>query len=281
MQFAVNGRQEELKLHLDDNIGCQRDILGSLRAGQIYSPDVTDVILKVLKPGDTFVDIGANMGFFSILGSKLVGDEGHVVAFEANTENHAALLQHTKLNLLRNIETVCKPIADKSEVRLFFDNADDAGGHALWNPANLPRNLKSNERPSAKPVETITLDDFFFEADNLPSPKVIKIDIEGAEELAVRGARKLLNGTKVPYVICELHEFGLAQLGGSQTSLREFMGNLGYEMFSLAMDGSLPKLIPKGVQLHSNFILNVLFTRPEYLARYWPHETFDNDERSS
>ena len=56
------------------------------------------------------------------------------------------------------------------------------------------------------------------------------------------------------------------------------MSSLGYEMFSLAMDGRLPKLIPNGVELRSEFIVNVLFSQPGLLARYWPYDTYIHDE---
>ena len=274
----LNGRNEEIKLDLDDQVGCHRNILESARGGKLYEPDVSIALLKILEAGDTFIDIGANIGFFSIFASKLVGDEGKVVSFEANIENYEILLEHARINAADNIVSVCKPVADKSGTRLFYHNADDAGGHALWDPATLERNVKSAKILGAQERETIALNDFFSENKNLPKPKVIKIDIEGAEELALTGARELLDGAAVPYIICELHNFGLKQLGGSQNSLRQLMSGLGYEMFSLAMDGRLPKLIPNGVELRSEFIVNVLFSQPGLLARYWPHDTYIHDE---
>ena len=278
LTFEINGRNEEIKLDLNDQAACQRDILESARAGKLYEPDVTSALFKLLGAGDTFIDIGPNIGFFSVLASKLVGDGGKIVSFEPNIQNYDILLKHARINAAENIVSVCKPVADKSETRLFYNNADDAGGHALWDPAKLEKNIKSIEHLDAETRETIALNDFFSENKDLPKPKVIKIDIEGAEELALTGAHKLLHGAAVPYIICELHDIGLKQLGGSQNSLRQLMSSLGYEMFSLAMDGRLPKLIPNGVELRSEFIVNVLFSQPGLLARYWPYDTYIHDE---
>ncbi len=67
LTFEINGRNEEIKLDLNDRAACQQDILESARAGKLYEPDVTSALFKLLRAGDTFIDIGANIGFFSIL----------------------------------------------------------------------------------------------------------------------------------------------------------------------------------------------------------------------
>jgi len=161
LQLELNGRPEVIKLDLDENVGNQRVILQNLSAGQVYEPDVSALLLRTLRPGDTFVDIGANIGFFSVLAGKLVGPDGHIAAFEADADNHRDLVRHLELNDLANVDAVCMPVADTAEPRVFFTNADDSGGHALWDPASLTSNVKSAEQQVSTLRETTTLDTYF------------------------------------------------------------------------------------------------------------------------
>jgi FkbM family methyltransferase len=270
IQLNLADQPTTLTFELDETKGCQRDILQGLRAGQLYSSDVSLFLINVLKPGDSFIDIGANIGFFSVLAAKLTAPDGHTFSFEADTENFTGLVRHGEVNALQNFTPVCQPVSDSVEQRPFFTNSDDEGGHALWDPGTFPRNDNSRINPSSELRQTVTLDSYFGNRTDIAAPKAIKIDIEGAEELALRGAANLLSSGDIPFVICELHEFGLQKLGGSQQSLRQLMKDHGYDTFLLPLDGNLPKLIPYGINLRSKYFLNILFSKPEDLVTYWP-----------
>jgi len=106
-------------------------------------------------------------------------------------------------------------------------------------------------------------------------PRLIKIDTEGAEHRVLAGARTLLTDRKVPFIIAELHEFGLEKMNSSQQALRQFMEGFGYSTFGLYFDGALPKLIPAGSHLVAPHIINILFSTPEELGKRWPTVPFD------
>jgi hypothetical protein len=108
----------------------------------------------------------------------------------------------------------------------------------------------------------------------LAPPKVIKIDTEGAEHTVLRGARDLLASHLVPYVVAEILEFGLAEMGSSQAALRGFMAEHGYSTFGIYSGGAMPKLIPPATELTSDFIINILFSTIDDVAKLWPVENF-------
>ena len=91
----------------------------------------------------------------------------------------------------------------------------------------------------------------------------------------LQGAMGHLANRRIPLIVAELHEFGLAKLGNSQQSLRGLMEGLGYSTFGLYYSNSIPKFIPPGSQVRSPFIVNLLFSTPEKIAEYWPVAMLD------
>src|SRR6185503_3977525 len=111
-------------------------------------------------------------------------------------------------NRLDNVTVIEQAASDKAEEISFYINSDNAAGNAIWDPADFPGNVKSRQQSEIVRMQATTLD-AEVERLNLPTPKLIKIDTEGAEHKVLLGARRLLAGAAVPYVIAELHEFGL------------------------------------------------------------------------
>jgi FkbM family methyltransferase len=243
-------------------------------AGKPYEPEVYSLLASVLREGDLVLDVGAHIGFFTALAGRIVGSAGRVVSFEPEAASLARLRHHVRLNELGNVTLIEQPASDRPGEVDFFVHAPGSGGNALWDPALFPTNVGSLVRSQVRRVVATTLD---AEARRLGFgvPKLIKIDTEGAEQRVLEGARELLGAGVVSFVVCELHEFGLRQLGGSAQGLRGLMEGLGYGTFTLFGSGSLPKLIPPTTKLQSSVFLNVLFSRVETLARYWPVELVD------
>jgi FkbM family methyltransferase len=237
----------------------------------MYEADVAAIMVRVLGDGDMAVDVGANAGFFTILMAHLVGANGKVVSFEpgANTVNR--LKNNIKLNHLDNVTLIERPVSNREEEVTFHLNSDDSGGNALWNPADFPINYKSQATELSQTMTSITLDNVFMK-NSLPIPKLIKIDTEGAEQRVLEGAKRLITGAAIPFIIAELHAFGLEKMGHSQTSLRSLMSELGYSTFLLYYDGRLPKLVPPSTNIESQQFINLLFSTPENISRYWPVE---------
>jgi FkbM family methyltransferase len=258
-------------LDLDESHPHDALILRFVRAQRPYEPEVYRLLRTVLREGDTVLDVGAHIGFFTSMAGRLVGAGGRVVAFEPDAASQGRLRHHVRLNELANVTLIEQPASDRPGEVDFFVHTAGSGGNALWDPAIFPTNVGSPVRTQVQRVVATTLDAEVKRL-GLATPKLIKIDTEGAEQKVLKGALGLLAGCTVPFVVCELHEFGLRQLGSSQESLRGFMQSLGYSTFTLFGSGGIPKLIPPATLIRSKFIVNVLFSTVDSVARCWPVE---------
>ena len=258
-----------MKLDLDPALPNEKTILEFVTIGRYYEPDIARVMLQVLRDGDTVIDVGANIGFFSILAATMVGPAGRVVSVEPDPANRARLEANFALNGYGNATVIGNPASDKAGPVAFYINSDHSGGNALWDPARFPGNAGSAAAQKVSTLDAVTLD---AEAKRLKlaKPKLIKVDTEGADQKVLQGAKKLLAKAGVPFVIAELHEFGLAQLGCSQASFRGYMESLGYSAFALYFNGAMPRLIPPGTKIHTKIFVNLLFSTAEAIGRYWP-----------
>ena len=275
LNVTIFDRSLSVTFDMDESQYSQKGMLEWFKASNIYEPEVTFLLFRVLGDGDIFVDVGAHVGYFSVIAAKLVGETGRVLAFEPEPGNLRKLEYHIRINKLANVTVIPHPLSDRAERRPFFINLGNDGGHALWDPATFPSFSGAHQASQPSSVDTTTLDAAWRAAAPDAAPKVIKIDTEGAEKNVLDGSRSLLARHRVPFVVAELHEFGLKQMGASQEDLRDMMSVLGYETFVLPMSEALPKLIPAGVHIESGHFLNILFSRSEWLAPYWPIETVD------
>jgi FkbM family methyltransferase len=162
-------------------------------------PEVQAALGKYLRAGMTVYDIGANIGFFSLLAARLVGAAGRVTAFEADPEIAARLRENVERNKGAPISVEEKAVWSSSSP-VFFARADaevspDRGlGHVIDNDAE--RSAVGTIR-----VEAVSIDEYVGKAEG---PDFIKCDVEGAEVEVFRGAAKLLN-EKLPIILCEMH----------------------------------------------------------------------------
>lgn len=151
--------------------------------------------MRELRRGDVFYDIGANAGFFSLLGSRCVGPEGRVFAFEPLVEDVRSIRAQLDLNDVSHCIVIEAAVADRSGWIEFCEGAENSTGHV--NPREGP-----GHDVSAIQVKAVTLDDF---VKTFPSPDFIKMDVEGAELLVLRGARSMLAGKRPPNMLIEFH----------------------------------------------------------------------------
>lgn len=267
-------RTFRLVLDLDAASPNEATVLRFLQGGLPYEPDVSGALLRILRPGDTFVDVGANLGYFSVLAGHLVTETGRVISVEPDPRNLDRLCPNLYLNGLTHATVVRAAAGSVPGEARFFLNQDDSGGSALWDPGLFPGNDRSIASRTEITVPVRTLDDVLRDSGAAP-PRLIKIDTEGAEHNVLQGALGTLRYGSVPYVIAELHPFGLNQLGSSQAALRGFMAEFGYETFALYFNDELPKFIPRGTRLDSDAFVNLLFCTQTALAEAWPEVMFD------
>jgi FkbM family methyltransferase len=260
-----------IRYDLDAALPNEKTIISYFNRSAMYESDISAVLARVLAEGDVAVDVGANAGFFTIFMAHLVGDSGKVVSFEPGSNTVNRLKNNIKINNLANVTLIERPVSNCEEEVTFHLNSDDSGGNALWDPAEFPTNTMSQQISLSQSIRSATLDSVFTD-NGIPKPKLIKIDTEGAEQKVLEGASRLISGSAIPFIIAELHSFGLDKMGNSQASLRGLMGELGYSTFVLYHNGKLPKYVPPTTNIESTRFINMLFSTLENVGRYWPEE---------
>jgi FkbM family methyltransferase len=258
-------------MDLDPDLPNELFVLKHVTNGQFYEPDLSQVFLRLLRDGDTVIDVGANAGYFSMLAAALVGASGNVISFEPDPANCKRLLHNISLNGFSNISLIDRPALDNARLVDFFINHDSSGGDALWDVSKWPR---TQNAPGMISLQGTTVDAETSRL-GLGGVKLIKIDTEGADHMVLQGAFNLLSSGAVPFVVCELHDFGLNEMGSSPLAMREYIAGFGYESFMLSNNGALPHMVPRGTSIQYDYICNILFALPDALAQYWP--TYHHD----
>jgi FkbM family methyltransferase len=149
----------------------------------VWEPHLTDFIRRRLRRGDVFIDVGANIGYFSLLASTLVGEDGKVIAIEASPSIHRRLQENLERNRVRNATVFHVAASDREGVLQIFNAGRDNCG-ASTTIASSGYELEAEVL--AKPLDDLVA------AGDLERAKVIKIDVEGAEWSVITGMRRLL-----------------------------------------------------------------------------------------
>ena len=171
-----------------------------MKSSDVYEAGTTRLFQVLLKRGMTAVDVGAHIGYYTVLASRLVGEEGRVYAFEPDPNTFAILIENIKTKALPNVLPIQKAIADRiGDATLYLgkeriDRVYDSG----WN------SLYKSEETGADNIEIpVTTLDEFFAANGWPRVDLIKMDIQGAELAALEGARGLLSRSRGLKLILE------------------------------------------------------------------------------
>ena len=267
-KWVSNSDNQEINLSLDSNEFTQKMMLNYFEKGQVYESEIFQLISRFLEVNDCFIDIGAHIGYYSVLAAKIVGSKGKVFAFEPELSNHQKTLENITLNHLNNIKLFNLAVGSETKQTQIFVNQDNDGGHALWDVGKHPFNKKSLNNQTMQNTQLSTLDNILSQAGNITNLKIIKIDTEGGELDVVKGAVNTIRKYDVPYIICEINRFGLQQMGTNETELREFMNSLGYETYLLTSNSSNQLVrLPMGKYYETSYVFNVLFTRQSFIPQ--------------
>jgi FkbM family methyltransferase len=207
-----------LRVRIGDWLGRHVFVTGE------YEPATTRVVKSRLEPGDVFIDIGANIGYFSLLASRLVGAAGRVIAFEPVPQTREELLTNVRLNRAGNVTVRNEAVADSAgEARFFVGPADHRGISSL-------RSL--DDASGVLSVRKARLDDLVPAEVNVG---LIKMDVEGAEYLALQGMQERLRRDH-PDLVIEVTDSYLRGMGHSAAMLCEFLRGFGYRMYAIEHD---------------------------------------------
>ena len=190
----------------------------ALRSGYFYQDDLSVLIEETVSPGDVFIDVGANVGFVSLIASSRVGPRGQVFSFEPNPSLVSRLRQTIARNGVANVSIFETALgADAGTVRLI------AGEHHGTNRISV-----GDEAPSEKEVPLDRADDLL--RGRIPDgvAAFVKIDVEGAELRVLKGAEGTLARAKPPVLLIEVGK-RLAMFGTTEEDLASWLAARGYD----------------------------------------------------
>jgi FkbM family methyltransferase len=194
-----------------------------------WEPHMAHWLRGRLRPGDGFVDVGANIGVYAVLAARLVGPAGRVVAVEASPDFHRRVLLHAGLNGCANVRAVNAAVSDRRRMLTFvLASSRNMGANSIV-PYDGP--AESTFESEAVPLADL------LRPEEVATARVIKVDVEGAEGGVVRGMEPLLDRLRPDAeVVMEVTPERMAQLGDSADELRAIMRNHGFHAYRLPND---------------------------------------------
>jgi FkbM family methyltransferase len=195
----------------------------------VWEPNLTRWIAGRLAPGDTFIDVGANFGYFSLLAEAVVGGDGSVVAIEASPATFDQLTENLRINRAANVRTVNLAASDVEGVLPLY-RGDEFNRGSSTTLATQGKELECEVRAAA-------LDDVLTDAE-IERTRLVKIDVEGAEASVVAGMERLLErGRPDLEVVVEVHA-GLNPTGRRPEEVFPMFAEAGFHPYRLDIDYS-------------------------------------------
>lgn len=186
-----------------------------------------ELLIRMLRPGDIVFDIGANIGIYSVLLAKAVGQGGRVFAFEPDSRNQARLAENILLNNLKNVQCFQKALGDEKQRAKLYLRKDDPCQSSLTTPQTPGEHLEE--------VVEVVEGDVLRAASDLPVPRVVKIDVEGHEHKVIKGLHRTLAEPACQLVCCEIHPHLLKDIAPQQ--LVQLLGSLGFVKVDVRQHG--------------------------------------------
>jgi FkbM family methyltransferase len=187
---------------------------------------------RFLAPGMVVIDGGASCGIYTVVAARLVGPSGRVLSFEPGAEAFSVLTKNIEINHLTTVRAHCAALSDTDGRAHFYHHEHGQNSFSLGHPGNGTIDSES--------VVTRTLDEVFREED-AGRLGLIKLDVEGAEELVLRGSAQTI-AHSCPTILFEVNAAAAMQLGLPPYGAWELLRNWGYRFFSLAGCGDLREL---------------------------------------
>ncbi|MEQ9364044.1 MAG: FkbM family methyltransferase [Leptospirales bacterium] len=193
-----------------------------------WEAEQTGQIVEHLRPGDTFVDAGANVGYYTLVAANLVGKTGRVFAFEPDPESYAILLKNIKLNGLTNVIAEQMALSNAPGALKLYLAKENKGDHHTID--------RGDELPFVE-VPAVTLDEYF--RDDARGVDFIKIDTQGAEASILSGMQTLLDRNAAMKIVMEFGPDSIRGFGFDPRVLLNSLRKRGYILYDINEDPPL------------------------------------------
>ena len=251
-----------------------------------YEAIETRLVRHWLEPGGTFVDVGANWGYFSLVAATRVGPRGRVIALEPDPRVFVRLTLNRALNpdLASVIEPLALAASDQAGVARLQGHDETGDNFGLSRLVAHDRDASNCPDPTTPPTfetNAVRLDDL-FEQLGLQTIDLIKIDIEGAEVLALRGLERTLRSGQARRLLLELHPRQLVEYGSSMNAVMDWLHSLGWRGWAIADDPRARRRASYGRDRHESpeaglKLINPARAKEAYedpSQRAWPHQVW-------
>ncbi|KJH71512.1 FkbM family methyltransferase [Aliterella atlantica] len=214
------------------------------------------LVRKLVQPGMTVFDVGANIGNYSLLLSKLVGISGKVYSFEPASSTFQKLQERIIQSEYNNIHSCQKAVYSENKNLNFNEFPDD---YSVWNSIGKPKMANPNGSGDYIPiiktelVEAITLDSFCQEQ-NIQKIDYLKLDVEGAESDSLQGAIGLLKAKAISFLQFEISSKMLEGLNREAKSTFDILIENGYECHQILSNGDIGKEVINSDSFYENYI---------------------------
>ena len=209
-----------------------------LSINQIYNKFETEIVKNQIKESDIVIDIGAHIGYFSLIFAKLVGNNGKVFSFEPEPENYKILKKNIEINNYQNVILEQKGVSDINNSVKLYSGSTSSGSSRIYKPE---QNLSKFNKNTID-IQTIILDEYFSKLGLTNKINFIKMDIEGAEILALKGMQKILRESENLKIFTEFNREFLEDAGTNPNELFELLENEGFSIYYV--DNIKNKIIP-------------------------------------
>lgn len=207
---AVNG----FVLHLDKADSLNLSLYNSFEVFE------TTFFKKMIKPGAAVLDIGANIGYYTTLFSRLAGSDGRIIAFEPDRDLFPILSKNIQRNGLTNVQVENQAIADATgKIKLYY--SADKGDQRIYD--------SGDDRPFYE-VRAVSIDNYFSKPIKIDW---VKVDIQGAEGFALQGMRNTILANKEIKIVCEFWPYGIEQSGYGSQRFFHLLDEFGFRIYEL------------------------------------------------
>jgi len=223
------------------------DVVGKAVLKGSFDKAECDFLSRFLRPGMTVLDVGAHHGYYALLASRRVGSSGRVFAFEPSPRERRKLGWHLRWNRCSNVEMIAAAVgAHVGKAELFVAAGRETGCNSLRLPA-----VRGAPKKVSVPVDT--LDDFLSRR-GVEHVDFLKLDVEGAELSALRGAQNLFSRSPRPVVLVEVSDLRTAAWGYAASDILKQLSDRGYRWFEPREGGWLVPAPLDAERYNGNFV---------------------------
>jgi len=198
-----------------------------LSINQVYNEFDTQTIKNQVKQGDIVLDVGAHIGYYTLMLAKSVGKEGKVFSFEPEPHNIEILKKNIAANNYQNIILESKGVSNINKKCKLYSGLSSSGASRIYKPERIL--AKYHKDPID--IQTVVLDEYFSKLDLVDKIDFVKMDIEGAEILALKGMKKILRESKNLKLFVEFSKDALQDSGSNPEDLLNILENEGFTIY--------------------------------------------------